>query len=133
MIEFKFSCPNCNQHIQCNDAYCGLQIICPTCKNQIVVPQAPGAIPARPAASTPPPVPVQSQTAPAQKPPPPFNTPKKSKTKLVAICAAAVLIFIGVVAYVFFSKSNEPGEIATRPAVKKSANTRKSKAAPANV
>jgi hypothetical protein len=38
--EFKFSCPSCGQHIRCDECYSGSQIICPSCKNEIVVPQA---------------------------------------------------------------------------------------------
>lgn len=37
--EFKFFCPNCGQHIQCNSGYSGRQIVCPGCQNQILVPQ----------------------------------------------------------------------------------------------
>ncbi|MBI3851683.1 MAG: hypothetical protein HY298_15605 [Verrucomicrobia bacterium] len=38
--EFKFSCPSCGQHRRCDAGYMGRQINCPSCKNQIVVPQA---------------------------------------------------------------------------------------------
>jgi hypothetical protein len=40
MAEFKFSCPQCNQHIQCDASYVGMQIDCPICKQAIVVPHA---------------------------------------------------------------------------------------------
>ena len=43
MAEFKFFCPMCGQHIQCDTSYIGLQIICPVCKQAIAVPQAPNA------------------------------------------------------------------------------------------
>ncbi len=35
---FKFSCPSCGQHIQCERGYSSRQINCPTCHHQIVVP-----------------------------------------------------------------------------------------------
>jgi hypothetical protein len=41
MAEFKFSCPQCGQHIQCDTSYSGMQIDCPICKQAIVVPQPP--------------------------------------------------------------------------------------------
>jgi hypothetical protein len=43
MAEFKFSCPQCGQHIQCDTSYSGTQINCPVCQQSIVVPQAPRA------------------------------------------------------------------------------------------
>jgi len=38
---FKFSCPSCGQHIQCEFGYSSRRISCPTCHNQLVVPQPP--------------------------------------------------------------------------------------------
>ena len=35
----KFSCPQCGQHISCDDAWAGHQIACPACQNNLVVPQ----------------------------------------------------------------------------------------------
>jgi hypothetical protein len=43
MAEFKFFCPQCGQHIQCDTGYSGKQINCPVCQQAIVVPQAPRA------------------------------------------------------------------------------------------
>jgi hypothetical protein len=43
MAEFKFSCPQCSQHIQCDTSYAGMQIDCPICQQAIVVPQPPRA------------------------------------------------------------------------------------------
>ena len=40
MAEFKFSCPQCGQHIQCDTSYSGSQIDCPSCHQLIFVPQA---------------------------------------------------------------------------------------------
>jgi hypothetical protein len=54
MAEFKFSCPKCRQHIQCDANYSGMQIDCPLCKKSVVVPQEPRAAA--------PPVPAKSQT-----------------------------------------------------------------------
>ena len=47
MAEFKFSCPQCGQHIQCDPGYSGAQINCPSCQQSIVVPQAPRSAAAR--------------------------------------------------------------------------------------
>ncbi|HSY73973.1 MAG TPA: hypothetical protein VK810_00755 [Dongiaceae bacterium] len=48
MAEFKFSCPQCDQHILCDTGYAGVQINCPTCKQAIIVPQPPRSAAAPP-------------------------------------------------------------------------------------
>ncbi|MGH7975547.1 MAG: hypothetical protein ACREC8_02660 [Limisphaerales bacterium] len=42
MNEFKFLCPRCDQHLQCDEQHSGRQIQCPKCHHLIVVPSAPG-------------------------------------------------------------------------------------------
>jgi hypothetical protein len=42
MGEFKFSCPHCNQHLQCDEQFSGRQIQCPHCDHLIRIPAAPG-------------------------------------------------------------------------------------------
>lgn len=73
MAEFKFSCPHCSQHIQCDTGYAGMQINCPACQKAIVIPQAPRSAAAPPAASAPPPPPPPSSLVPP--PPPPGAAP----------------------------------------------------------
>jgi DNA-directed RNA polymerase subunit RPC12/RpoP len=41
MSEFKFSCPHCAQHLQCDERLGGRQIQCPACKHLIVIPPSP--------------------------------------------------------------------------------------------
>ena len=41
MSDFKFSCPNCDQHLNVDDGWAGHQIACPGCQSQIRVPEAP--------------------------------------------------------------------------------------------
>ena len=41
MSEFKFFCPQCGQHVQCDTGHAGMQINCPACHQAIVVPQPP--------------------------------------------------------------------------------------------
>ena len=41
MSDFKFSCPHCEQHLQCNETMSGRQIVCPTCQHLIVIPPSP--------------------------------------------------------------------------------------------
>jgi hypothetical protein len=43
MSEFKFACPVCGQHITADSGASGNHIECPTCFQQIVVPQAPSS------------------------------------------------------------------------------------------
>jgi hypothetical protein len=57
MAEFKFFCPQCGQHIQCDTSYAGQQINCPVCQQVIAVPQPPRA-----ASAVSPPVAVKSRT-----------------------------------------------------------------------
>lgn len=38
MSEFKFSCPFCSQHLQCEERLCGRQIQCPACNHLIRIP-----------------------------------------------------------------------------------------------
>ena len=39
MNEIKFACPHCQQHIACDDGYCGYQIKCPACEGGQIVPR----------------------------------------------------------------------------------------------
>ena len=106
MAEFKFSCPHCGQHIECDAGYSGAQINCPSCQQAIVVPQAPPSAAAPPAYAAPPPPPVPSQTllatrqstgvagtgqrfAGADAPPP----RKKFGALKIAVSVAAFLVF----------------------------------------
>ena len=46
MAEFKFTCTQCKQHIQCDSSYVGSQINCPACQQAIIVPpQLPMVVP----------------------------------------------------------------------------------------
>lgn len=55
MSELKFNCPRCGQHLSGDESYAGMEIVCPACGNQVIVP---GAAPTRlAAAGGPPPVP----------------------------------------------------------------------------
>lgn len=41
MSEFKYACPVCGQHIKCDSSQAGTVMTCPTCFQQITVPNAP--------------------------------------------------------------------------------------------
>jgi hypothetical protein len=41
MSELKFACPVCDQHIACDPGLGGLQMECPTCFRQIIIPRRP--------------------------------------------------------------------------------------------
>jgi DNA-directed RNA polymerase subunit RPC12/RpoP len=41
MSEFKYACPVCGQHIQCDSSQSGTTMECPTCFQKITAPQAP--------------------------------------------------------------------------------------------
>jgi hypothetical protein len=65
MADIKFSCPHCGQHISCEELWCGHQIQCPACQNNLMVPHAPpppaAAVPGP--AVTEPPVPSRPKLA----------------------------------------------------------------------
>jgi len=42
MSDFKFACPQCQQHLQCDEQFSGRQIQCPGCSHLIRIPPAPG-------------------------------------------------------------------------------------------
>ena len=44
MSEFKFSCPHCDQHMQCDDVLSGKQIECPGCHHLIIIPPSPAKL-----------------------------------------------------------------------------------------
>ena len=76
MSEIKFSCPICAQHISCDAQWAGMQIKCPACEKEILIPVPPSA----PAATPPPPAvralkvslpAAATHTAPSVAPPPP--------------------------------------------------------------
>jgi outer membrane lipoprotein-sorting protein len=121
MAEFKFSCPQCGQHIQCDTGYSGVQINCPACQQAIVVPQAPRFGAAPPAAPVPPSAPPglatkQSTTVPATgrrfAGAPGAQPPAKPKSKalrnvLVITASVVVLAGLGVGGWFSFSKYKE--------------------------
>jgi hypothetical protein len=41
MTEFKFSCPHCDQRLQCDVRLGGRQIQCPACQHLITIPLSP--------------------------------------------------------------------------------------------
>ncbi len=41
MSDFKFSCPKCDQHLQCDERLGGRQIQCPACHHLITIPPSP--------------------------------------------------------------------------------------------
>jgi outer membrane lipoprotein-sorting protein len=114
MAEFKFSCPQCGQHIQCDTGYAGAQINCPSCQQSIVVPQAPRSAAAPPAAPVPPPAPPglatrQSTTIPATgrrfagaPGAQPAAKPKSKVLKTVLVITASVAVLAGLGAGIFW-------------------------------
>jgi endogenous inhibitor of DNA gyrase (YacG/DUF329 family) len=107
MSEFKFSCPQCGQNIQCDTGYAGTQINCPACQKAIVVSPAS-------ASAAPPAMPVPSQSAPSSAirrgtpvlaaAQPPVRAKSHTLRKILVI-AAAVLVLAGLIIAVCF-KSN---------------------------
>jgi hypothetical protein len=42
MNAHKFSCPHCQQHLQCEEQFAGREIQCPACQHLIRIPPIPG-------------------------------------------------------------------------------------------
>jgi DNA-directed RNA polymerase subunit RPC12/RpoP len=42
MSQYKFSCPKCQQHLQCDEQFSGREIQCPSCHHLIHIPSIPG-------------------------------------------------------------------------------------------
>ena len=42
MSDFKFACPHCQQHLQCDEQFSGREIQCPGCHVLIHIPPVPG-------------------------------------------------------------------------------------------
>lgn len=66
MPDIKFSCPHCQQHIQAETGYAGLQITCPACHGSLTVPGSP--------APPPPPPPMAMRPAASATPAAPPST-----------------------------------------------------------
>jgi len=122
MSDIKFSCPVCAQHISCTAEWAGMQVKCPACEKEIVIPD----LLARPVA---PPVPVAagplkvsvvappsvSHAAPPPPPPPapapayprhalaPAETDSSSGKGRRIATWAAVIVIVPVVLYMAFT------------------------------
>jgi len=42
MKEFKFACPQCGQHLKCDEEFSGREIECPACHVLMRIPPVPG-------------------------------------------------------------------------------------------
>ena len=103
MPDFKFTCPQCGQTIECDVSYGGVQINCPACAQAIVVPHPTGAAHAAPPAPMAMPGARGQRFAGAQMPP----VPEKSNTLrnvIVIVAVIIVLAALGVGGWVGYSK-----------------------------
>lgn len=100
MSEFKYACPHCGQHIQCEAAQAGTTMECPTCFQKIIAPQAPASfdtrliltglkIPKRPRPIGAPGLETATATAPVKK----FPVAALAAVVLVVAVAAAAVVF----------------------------------------
>ncbi len=100
MIEFKFACPVCGQHITADSSTSGGQLECPTCFQKIVVPQAPASqngkfILAASQVAKPRPVSVEAAARPGFLQTPSSRTSVPATIALVVlVCAAGAALFV---------------------------------------
>jgi DNA-directed RNA polymerase subunit RPC12/RpoP len=92
MAEFKFTCPQCKQHIQCDSSYIGSQINCPACRQAIIVPPAPPMV-ALPGERT-----IQF---------------KVSTLRKAALVGLGTLLAVGIAAVIIYSMGNSTRTIWT--------------------
>lgn len=109
MSEFKFACPICGQHINCDSGSSGSQMDCPTCFRKLVVPQAPapGKTNFVLTASE-----VQTRTIPLPRQtdaPSASVQPKKLPVVAIAIGSLICIAAIGLVAYFVQAKKVQRG------------------------
>ena len=117
MAEFKFSCPQCGQHIQCNTSYAGRQIDCPICQKPIVVPPAPPtAAPVPPQAA--PSSAIRRGTPVLAAAQPPVRAKSHTLQKILVIAASVlVLAGLGWFGYLIYKHGHlPPGLVASWPA-----------------
>jgi len=100
MSEFKFACPVCGQHLTADSSTSGGQIACPTCFQNIIVPQAPASADTKfilSAAQVAKPRPTSADTA-SQLGPLQPSSPRSSIPALVALLvllsAAGAALFV---------------------------------------
>lgn len=120
MPEFKFSCPQCGQHIQCDTGYVGANINCPACQRAITVPQSPVAD--APPILTPAAAPVRAGAAApiAGKRPPGAPPPvKKSHTLRNVLVITACVVFVALAGLAVFGWMTYSKTIAAQLAQKK--------------
>ena len=108
VLEFKFACPVCHQHIKCEAAASGQILSCPTCFRNIIVPQPPSGQTTRlilraKQAST------RKQTA-----APAALRQSAAARKTFAVAAAAAVV---VAAVVFVANQVKQFKLAHRPPV----------------
>ena len=81
MSDFKFSCPNCDQHIAYDESYYGVQINCPACSTPIKIPVPAGHASQVPAGSVPPNVNVPGGLKISSPPPAPVASRQAQPTR----------------------------------------------------
>lgn len=109
MSDFKFACPICGQHINCDSGGSGSQMDCPTCFRKLVVPQAPapGKTNFVLTASE-----VQTRTIPLPRQndaPPAIAQRKKFPVVAIAIGVLICIAVIASVAYFIHAKNTQRG------------------------
>ena len=144
MSEFRFSCPQCGQHILGDTQWSGREINCPACQQTLVVPSP--EPPAPPIAELMPPTPATAGVAPlgapARKvsaPPPPqpvaavpgrnagFGTASRPKTYLMEAIVATLLCCLpfGIVAIVYAAQVDSKFKAGDYQGAQKAAHSAK--------
>lgn len=130
MLEFKFSCPLCGQHIECDTSYAGALINCPACQQSIIVPQPPAAEappvlpPAAPATRAGAAAPIAGQRRAGTPPPAKKSNTLRNVLVVTACVVVVVLAGLAVLGWMGYSKfkaaqlalkKGNPAAIVTAP------------------
>lgn len=95
MPQYKFSCPSCGQHFAGDFGYCGLQMTCPACQKEFVVPSPGTSAPV--ASATAPRAQRTTVALPAKLPlrPPTAATAAPVAPKTSALAVASLICSVG--------------------------------------
>jgi hypothetical protein len=121
MNEFKFTCPQCGQHILCDPQWSGSEINCPACQQTLVVPSV-----EPPGSQVPPPPPSQPVAAvPGRNVG--FGAATRPKTYLMEAIVATLLCCIpfGIVAIVYAAQVDSKFKAGDYQGAQKAAHSAK--------
>jgi len=116
MAQYKFSCPGCGQHFAGDFGYCGLQMTCPACQREFIVPSPGTSAPV--ASATAPRAQRTTVALPAKLPlRPPSQTAAPVAAKTSGLAVASLVCSVG--SFIIIPFGFIPGIICGHMALKR--------------